>query len=73
MNGRNRPSFPRILYRRLRVSMAVAAGKVGIRLECRCEIENGLVKPKTATVAKIERLLQEHQISVSTAPHTPRR
>ena len=60
-----------LLRRKLRISVAIAADKVGLCMESWYEIEKKLVKPKPATVAKIELLLAEHQIPVSTAPHTP--
>jgi len=60
-----------ILRRRLRISMGKAAEKAGFSIDTWAVIENGQGKPKPATVAKIERLLEEHHIPVSTAPHTP--
>ena len=60
-----------ILRRRLRISAATAANKAGICMETWTDTEKGLRKPKPATVEKIERLLEEHRIPVSTAPHEP--
>ena len=59
-----------ILRRRLRISTVAAAHKAGLSMDCWIAIEKGETKPKPPTVAKIERLLDEHQIPVSTAPHT---
>ena len=60
-----------ILRRRLRISAATAADKAGISMDTWIDAEKGLRKPKPATVEKIERLLEEHRIPVSTAPHEP--
>ncbi|MEI6177641.1 MAG: hypothetical protein WCS43_12175 [Verrucomicrobiota bacterium] len=60
-----------ILRRRLRISMPTAARKAGVSKDCWSQAEKGQTKPYTGTVAKIERLLAEHGIPVSTAPNTP--
>lgn len=60
-----------VLRRELDIGRAEAAAKACIARECWNYIERGQRQPKAATVAKIERLLEEHHIPVSTAPHTP--
>lgn len=46
-----------VLRRTLRIGVAIAAGKVGISTGCWIKIETGKVKPKAASIEKIERLL----------------
>ena len=60
-----------ILRRRLRICMVGAAEKAGTSVRTWTDIEYGRGKPKPETVAKIERLLEDHQIPVSAAPDTP--
>ena len=62
-----------ILRRRLRITMTEAAEKAGICSKSWGDIEGGKIIPTIRTSPKIERLLEEHQIPVSTAPHTPQR
>jgi len=59
-----------ILRRRLRISRAEAADMAGISLACWDDTEHGQTTPKASTVEKIERLLVEHKIPISTMPHT---
>ena len=59
-----------ILRRRLRMGIVAAASKAGLCSKWWSEIEKGQRKATAATAAKIERLLTEYQIPVSTAPHT---
>ena len=60
-----------VLRRRLCIGVNAAAKKADICNTTRDDIEKELTNRKPATVAKIERLLEEYQIPVSTAPHTP--
>lgn len=59
-----------ILRRRLRISMADAAKKAGLSLDCWSQLEKGESNPKAATIKKIEELLVEYNIPVSTQPGT---
>jgi DNA-binding XRE family transcriptional regulator len=58
------------LRRKHHMSMATAASKAGISGECWDGIETKQVKTKETSIAKIERLLEEYQIPISTMPHT---
>ena len=62
-----------ILRRRLRITMTEAAAKAGICSRSWGDIEGGKIIPTIRTSPKIERLLEAHQIPVSTAPPPPRR
>ena len=57
-----------ILRRKLRISMSAAARNAGIPLHCWSSAEQGLHHPSPTSRTQIERLLNEHQIPVSTAP-----
>jgi hypothetical protein len=60
-----------ILRRKLRIDIAAAANMAGICSRSWSEIERGLYKPRPGSLGKIERLLAEHGILVSTVPSTP--
>ena len=60
-----------LLRRRLRIGVAAAANKAGICSKSWGEIERGKHKPSADSTVKIERLLAEHDIPVSTEPFTP--
>ncbi|MEI6674837.1 MAG: hypothetical protein WCO57_06635 [Verrucomicrobiota bacterium] len=57
-----------MLRRKLRISMATAAGKAGICVDTWTAIERGHTNIKATTVSKIKKLLAKHRIPVSAAP-----
>ena len=60
-----------LLRRKLQIGATEVAAMAGISRHSWTWIENGEVKPRPASLKKIERLLEDHQIPVSSAPDTP--